>query len=290
MNTPHLLFEPIIIPKDTDAFTGAFISQNSYCELLDLVDSYFSLDMRTPNRRIPCVKHSYMLISKDPRHVWVGVGKKFGLKITKLLCNDDVGIVVAFVHLKHNFTCNDIPHIVIAKQDNINRATVNSLISSNSPTSYVVQLPEPYSVHGRIGALLGSGEELALATDIIENNMPIQKQIEYVARPETVLTVEQPDPEPEKVVSVQEYTRRQIPTPKHQDDLQITLDDKDKSTNISMGAVATGEVFKGCPVMKGPRGGQYIMKDDKKIYVNTSSVKKGTVAKSGAVYKVNMLS
>ena len=57
------------------------------------------------------------------------------------------------------------------------------------------------------------------------------------------------------------------------------------------------EVYKGFPVLKGPRGGKYILKNGKKVYIKDESLitsgeisnKVGNILKSGVVYKVNIL-
>ena len=300
------MFEPIIVNPDQDAFTGAFITQESYVTLLRLLDSYFSLDMLTQNRKLPCTKHSYMLISKSEQSRWVNVGRKVSLTVTKILHNPNYGIAVAFVYLKTNFTCNAIPHIVLAKEHNINRATVNNIIQNANSGNEVVQLEAPLKIHGRIGVLIDSGEEIVMADRVADG---IQHTHCVVTRPEVTLSVEQPPPFQQ--ISSEEYRDRNKPAESepepvieaHGDDLSITVE----PTNRKRGnAVPTGDTYKDCPVMKGPRGGMFVIKDDKKIYVTPSMLTKekektskgsssgksglgGSLTKSGAVYRVNML-
>ena len=285
-----LMFKPSSIPEGCDVFTGVFIMQNSYKELLALVDSYFSLNMLSTCRKIPCAKHSYMLISKSTEYkkLWYNVGKKASLTINKLVYNEQYGVVIALVYLKNNFTCNKISHIVLAKNNNINRATVNSIINNPSSTSYVVQLDQPFKAHGCIGVLSGSGEESDLS--IMSGDMLIHKTPNIVARPETTLSVENPDPDQNTVLSMDEYKLKQDTIhlkpcikPTSDDNMKITLD-------ASQEAIPTMEIYKGCNVMKGPRGGKFIIKEGKKIYCNvvTDDTKKSALG--SAVYKISMLS
>ena len=283
-----LMFKPSIIPEGCDAFTGVFIMQNSYKELLALVDSYFSLNMLSADRKIPCAKHSYMLISKSTEYnkLWYNVGKRASLTINKLVYDEQYGVVIALVYLNNNFTCNRISHIVLAKNNNINRATVNSIINNPSSTSYVVQLDQPFKAHGCIGVLSGSGEE----SDLSVMSGGIHKTPNIVARPETTLSVENPDPDQNNVLSIEEYKLKQDTihlqpciNPTSEDNMKITLD-------ASQEAIPTMEIYKGCNVMKGPRGGKFIIKDGKKIYCNVvaDDTKKST--SGSAVYKISMLS
>lgn len=58
-----------------------------------------------------------------------------------------------------------------------------------------------------------------------------------------------------------------------------------------IGSIYTGEIYKGYNVIKGPRGGKYIIKNGKKTYVKDEPAgqKSGALFKSGIVYKVNIL-
>ncbi len=301
---PTLMFEPARIPEGCDVFTGVFITQDSYKELLTLVDSYFPLNMLSHERKLPCAKHSYMLITKSREHskLWFNVNKKASLTINKLIYDEQYGIVSALVYLKHNFTCNKIPHIVLAKKNHINRATVNSIINNPSQTSYVVHLDPPFRAHGCIGVLAGSGEESDLS--VMSGDVLMQRGHDIVARPETTLSVENPDPDQSMIISLDEYKQNQDVIHVREEqadqgtDMKITLTvptSTAASAQKSKEAIATGEVYKGCSVMKGPRGGKFIMKDGKKVYCNgalddskTPALKR--VAEGSAVYKINMLS
>ena len=126
----RLVFEPIQVQPNEDAFTGAFLSQQSYVSLLKQIDSNFSLGMLTDKRVLPCERHSYMLLNKKEKQRWVNIGRNVRIKVHKLLYNRKHGVAVALIHMKNNFTCNRIPHIVLAKKNSINRATVREILQS----------------------------------------------------------------------------------------------------------------------------------------------------------------
>ena len=125
----RLVFEPIHLDPYVDAFNGAFLGQESYMELLRLSDTYFDfLQMSTRDRKLPCSRNSYLLISRAKKHLWKGAGKKVSLVVDRLLYNRTYGILVALVQMKNNFTCNNIPHIVIAKNKEVGNAMISRLV------------------------------------------------------------------------------------------------------------------------------------------------------------------
>lgn len=304
-----IIFEPVIIP-DTDAFSGAFITLDSYKQLLQSVDSYFGLNMLSSTRSLPCNKHSYMLIKKHirdrPHQIWCGVGKKVSLVVHSLVYNQQYGMVCGLVHLKANFTCNKVPHIVLAKRKELNRATVHSILEADSPHTHRVNLPSPLRVHGRIGVLMGSGEESVLASRVDG----VLQSHTAVSRPEITFTVEHPDPEPGVSLSADEYQRKQAARDAHiqatrisrqaaveeeepakPDTMEITLNGGTAGgSSGGTGGTETNETYKGYPVQRGARGGKYIIKENGiKEYVKEKAQPKQSGSDGGPVYKVNML-
>jgi hypothetical protein len=280
-------------------------------ELLKIVDQYLPLNMLTSERKLPWVKHCYMLITKDYDKLWFNVGKKASLTITQLIYDTNRGILAALVYLKHNFTCNKTPHIILAHR-------AHGDIDFDS--SHIVRLEQPFKAHGRIGVL-------AVADNV-------------VTRPETTLSVENPDPDLDISLSSQPQAEhksqalhepqaelqsepRHKSQPQHEpqhepqhrsqaphidrsqsqhsqhipsstdEEMQITITSsksKSKPKSEPKEPIPTGEVYKGCAVMKGPRGGKFIMKEGKKIYYNGQPEESGKKVTNGsAVYKVNML-
>ena len=91
-------------------------------------------------------------------------------------------------------------------------------------------------------------------------------------------TVEQPPP-PNNILSFAQF--------KKQSQLQRNKEDETMKFTLSKGKdEATGETYQGEQVMKGPRGGKYIMKDGKKKRI-PKNIEEGR--SSDVVYKINIL-
>jgi hypothetical protein len=97
--------------------------------------------------------------------------------------------------------------------------------------------------------------------------MHVEATNNIVTRPEVVYAVEQPLDEPPSSVNDKK------------DVMEITLN--------KSGPTATGGTYLGEPIIKGPRGGCYIIKDGKKKYVPANAT--GGSSKAELVYKINIL-
>lgn len=278
----RLLFEPTNLSSDLEvkSFNGAFLSQDSYIQLLRLSDTYYdSLKMSTPDRKLPCQINSYLLISRSPDRLWHGIGKKVSLSIHSLLYNKEYGFLVALVQMKNNFTCNRVPHIVIAKNQNISNALISRVLDTEAsaqprdPAS-LQELYTPVKIHGKIGVMQGSEEEILEASTSYIDGIEIERTHKYVTRPEVSMTVEKP------------LLRKPVTNAKgDEDSMKISLEPRGHAGRAGHADIDTGEKYRGETVMKGPRGGKYIMKDNKKVYVPT-----GKGETSDVVYKINILS
>ena len=264
--------------SNSTGFSAAFLSQQSYVELLRTADSFFDLHMTTRNRILPCQVNSYMLIARTPprayRYLWKGTGRKVSLSIDRLLYNSNYGILVGLVQLKTNFTCNNIPHIVLAKREGVNNSLVSRVIENYAKTelpSQIETLYSPFKVHGKIGVMIGSIEEDSIATIIGDTGTGTGTSTgtsTYVAPPEVMFSVEQSPPFPlpshelpqsSTILSFDDFkTHAHVHYAQEDDQMKIT---------VKGGDVATGEKWQGEMVMKGPRGGKFIIKDGKKKYV-----------------------
>ena len=317
-------------------FSGAFLDQASYEQLLQITDTYFDLDMMSKSsRKLPCAERSYMLIARDRKKVTMGLSKRVSMSVYSLSYNEKYGFVVGLIQMKKNFTCNTIPHIVIAKRTDMNNAMVARALSE--PGNSVVQLYSTVKIRGKIGIVCGNDE--IIGDDIeMQNGMQIHRGGQTVSRPETTLTVEQPLPE-KKTISFNEFKTRRAEQSdgqrhdgqrqheqqheqqpryeqheqqpryeqheqqpryeqheqherQHGEQRQRSVPEPDTDVieintgGISPEGVLTGEMFRGQPVIKGPRGGRHIMLDGKKLYVYG---KAKTPKQSEVVYKVNML-
>lgn len=283
----------------TNGFSAVFLSQTSYFELLRIADSHFNLDMTTNKRILPCQVNSYMLIARTPqreyRHLWKGVGRKVSLTINKMLYNSHYGILVALVQLKSNFTCNTIPHIVLAKREGVNNALVSKVIENHSDLpSQIETLYPPFKAHGKIGAMLGSIEEDIKPDTSIVDGVEVTNTNNYVRRPEVVFAVEQPPPllpstkDQQKLLSFEQFKKRaHEQQPENDDQIKITIKKGQEQGQGQGGVEATGEFYQGEEIMKGPRGGQFIIKDGKKKYVPIG--KGGKDGAKDVVYRVNIL-
>ncbi len=220
----QIVFDPNMINQSEGCFSAVFLSQQSYINLLDLVDLYFNLGMRTEACTLECLPQSYMFITYNKDKLMKGVGKMVSLKLSCLAYSPKLHTVVGFVHLKNNFTDNDVPHIVISKPNNLKRSDLRKLLKD---TSFNIQmLHAHYTVHGKIGIMSGSKEESA---SIIYSNDGSQVQFSNhtVSRPEATISVENSTPPSGAAAE---------------------CDDE--------------ENYMGYKLYKGDRGGKYIIKED----------------------------
>ena len=266
----QLLFEQIAIPQGANTFTGVFLTQECYRDLLALADSYYGLGMLSSQRKLPCATYSYMLVSKGHAGAWLNVGLKVSLVIDRLMYHEKHGVVAAIVQLKKNFTCNGTPHIILAKRHGLTSATAHNIVhmacTQDSGAATFVTLERPYRAHGRIGTLVGSNEE--------------ESAFEVVDRPEVAHSVELARPRPPAP-----------PQPAETMEIIVGTTSSTRSDTKKSEPVSTGEFYKGCPVMKGPRGGKYITKDGKKVYIKEGASLADASGNGGdqVLYKVSIL-
>lgn len=254
-----------------DAFSAVFLNQESYRYLLDLVDIYFDLGIRNEDSELPCLIRSYMLISTNHNKLHVGLNKKVSLKVDKLIYIQKYNIVVASVFLKNNFTCRKIPHIIITKRTDMSAQVVDRILNDeiSGDECDVKTLHAPYTVKGRIGVLCNSEEELSYDNRTeVRDGLTINYTGKRVFRPEVTHSVENTPPPPKK-------------------ESKFITFEQFKNDSSESGSKDLG-FYQGCQVKKGPRGGKYIVKDGKKVYINEKS-DKSIEKSSGVVYSVNLL-
>jgi hypothetical protein len=252
------------------AFNGVFLTQDSYVELLDLVDKYFHICLRDESCPLPCLTQSYMLISRQKERLKYALNKNVSLKIKSLFYNNKLELLVAIVYLKKNFTDNLCPHIIISKPEKINESYVNKLLNNEEElkdfTKYnnIIKLDEFYTVHGKVGIMINlnvnePGEANVntrpkTITDSIGRQVHVSN--EEVSRPEVTLSVDNGLP---------------------------PQDEESENTKDQP------EMYMGMLVHKGKRGGKYVIKDNKKKYVSDAEIEGSKSTSDGVVYNVNLL-
>lgn len=284
-----LTFDPIELQAlQTSAvglFNGAFIDSNSYSQLLDLVDIYFGLGMKTDTCPYELKEHCYMLISKQTDRLFKLLGQNVKLRVSHIYHNEHYGVLAAKVILKNNFTCNGTPHIVIAKRKDLNHSVIRKIVDGELDYKYpciVKKLHAPCALHGVIGVLCNSDLEDDIVTSHVQDGM--YHTGTKVSKPELTVSVDNfPPPEKKnKYLSINDLKTKSI-EPLYQPD-----SDTEHKNNENK-----EEYYQGCLVKKGPRGGKYIVKDGKKKYLKEDDLKdigKATsVSNSGPVYSLNLL-
>jgi hypothetical protein len=295
---------------DSSTFSAVFVHRESYMELIHRSQTLFG-DMSS---KLEPLKNSYMLISKhrqQPGNTLKNMGLKVTIKVTDLIYNE-IGILVALVYLKKNFTCSGVPHIVLAKKPNISNSMISLILNgelaeSSAAISHIETLDEQLVVRGCIGVMTGSVEECPPVERKTERGLTVEYTRESVGRPETTMTVENPPPqsaignimnERNKFVTFDQF-REQMKRGA-EEKLRIPLETGAKCSEAKHGTEAKNgdepETYKGYPVMKGPRGGKYYMKDGKRFYLKDESppapatTSATDVDECGVVYKISMLS
>lgn len=306
------------LTPDNNAFTAVFVHRESYMELLKQAEMLFHLQLLCKTPSIPLVKNSYMLISKhrqQPDSTCKNIGLKVNMKVTDLIYNE-LGILVALVYLKKNFTCNHVAHIILAKKPNISNSMINLILNgelaeSSATISHLESIKDTLVVHGRIGVMTGNTEECPPVDRKKDRGLTVEYTGDYVRRPETTITIENPPPSSAITEVMKDHSRfvtfdqfREQMKKGAEEKLRITLDG---AAPISTSSTAEGETYRGYPVSRGPRGGKYYLKDGKKFYLKDdvpldssepsnqsgpASAPTTTAAPAqsdGVVYKINML-
>jgi hypothetical protein len=190
-----IIFDPNV-SVDDPAFSAVFLSQQSYINVLDLIDIYFNVGMRTEGSTLECLPQSYMYITYKKDKLKMGIGKNVSLRITSLAYSPKLHTVIAYVQLKNNFTDCPIPHIVISKPRSLKRSDIRKMLTD--PSFHVHELHAPYTIHGKIGIMSGSREESA--SMVFTGGSAVQISNMVVTRPEATLSVEN-SPPPDGVTS-----------------------------------------------------------------------------------------
>jgi len=106
------------------------VAENDYINLLKTSEKYFNLNLtnRTYQRSIEIQNFIYLLYKfihknvgfnpKEDKNTIDILGKEFVIKINKLIYNPNLQTLFALVNLKNNWTCCEIPHIMISHNNN----------------------------------------------------------------------------------------------------------------------------------------------------------------------------
>lgn len=208
-------------------FSAAFITRKSMSELADVVNIFF-------DHTIPFSNNIYMLITRNHSKLGHLIGQKVALKISKLFYDPEEGYIVAEAFIKNNFTCSKIPHLVVATTGKLSRSEISDHLCSKRGENATI-LEEMYSVQGRIGVMYNT--ELEKVKEI--------KNTQQIVLEENIMI---------------RHTGKKVSKP----ELSITVDSADlPGTVVEKGP----EMYDGCIVNKGPRGGKYIIKNGKKKYI-----------------------
>jgi hypothetical protein len=287
-------------------YEAVFLDEDSGRDLRNMAELYFNLNINSLWSNDPL----YLLITRNQdairkhRH---RLGQRVRLTVTKIGWNPSLGVLVATVYLKSNFTCNPLPHITIMKNPRINQFAVNQIVTgwaADKTQTTFRALREPLIVRGRIG----------VTVDHIHEEAPLPG--DPVLRPEMTVTVESAPPPPPLFENLDNYVRTALDEPVTTEHLEprssdgpISLDPPTISTGIRPpGTIAEGqttftadgqELYEGYPVVTGPKGGKYIIRDGKKVYLSvllsnkvmTTPGRVGTgTTRNGVTYNVTTLS
>ena len=106
------------------------VAENDYINLLKTSEKYFNLNLtnKTYQRSIEIQNFIYLLYKfihknvgfnpKEDKNTIDILGKEFVIKINKLIYNPNLKTLFALVNLKNNWTCCEIPHIMISQNNN----------------------------------------------------------------------------------------------------------------------------------------------------------------------------
>uniref|UniRef100_A0A6C0J656 Uncharacterized protein n=1 Tax=viral metagenome TaxID=1070528 RepID=A0A6C0J656_9ZZZZ len=281
-----------------DSFSGAIVDSDSYTQLLDLVDMYYGLGMKTNICPYPLQEYTYMLISKDNRYFHKLLGKQVKLRISHLYYNSYYGVLAAKVILKNNFTSNKTPHIVIAKKTELNNSVIKQIIDGELDYKYPCikkKLHAEYTLHGKIGVLCNSDLENDIVVEEIheEKNNTVHYSGKKVYKPELTVAVEcfPPPIKDKKYLSIHDLKNNKI-TPFVMSETESNESNESVSDDDNI-ITTSADIFQGCQIEQGPRGGKYIMKDGRKKYIKDGdlSVSKtsSTYSSNRPVYSLNLL-
>lgn len=264
-----------------ESFNAAFINSDSYSKLLDLVDIYYGLGMKTDTAPYPLREHCYLLISRNKYKLSYLLGRKIRLKVTHIFYNKHYGLLAAKVKMNNNFTCNKTPHLIIAKDPRLSNKTIAKIVNGEMDYAHpclISKLQAPCTLHGQIGVLFNSDFEVepnegCKITDRSDGIKHINREVDL---PELTITVDNfPPPMPEK----------KFVTLKNCDDNLQSPDNINENNNEH----EQDEMYQGCLVKKGPRGGKYYIKDGKKRYLYGKPGEETELAyNKGIIYQLNL--
>ena len=173
-----------------------------------------------------------MLITRFDEKIYTGTGITASLTVHALVYNSERGYVVALVRLNNNFTDNPVPHIILCKRGGL----LASQIKSDSITGKMVPL-DNVKVSGRIGIMTDNNEESPVVRRL-ESNLYVER---YIPPPQLPQPAVAPGPVAPAVTG-------------------------------ATGQAAPDTTPEGDKIYRGPRGGSYILKDGKRIYLKNGII------------------
>jgi hypothetical protein len=248
------VFDAALNVNGKDVFSGFFITEQSYSNILEIADLYFK--MGPEKKLMQLVDNPHMFITSNMHKIKTGIGKSASLRVSHLGYNAFNRSLIAVVQLKNNFTDRQVPIIKLseasAKTTAPSAAGLTStapltltapdkvaaaVLTSAEPNYTIIKLHNPYTVYGKIGMFI--------------NEVPSEVSTPQIARPEITLTVDNSPP----------------PGKEEQEE---------------------PEMFLGYQVHKGNRGGKfYYTSDGKKRYITDETIAKSK--KKDVVYNINFL-
>jgi hypothetical protein len=163
------------------SFSGFFITEQSYSNLLDIADIYFKIGLE--KRLLKLVEKPHMFITNRKERISSGVGKNASLRITHIGYNASMKSLIALVQLKSNFTDSQHPAIYLTGR--------NLSIDQYK----IVELHTPYTVYGKIGIMTAAPDVNSAPLAISDNDgNRITVNPVPVTRPELTITVENSSP------------------------------------------------------------------------------------------------
>ncbi len=296
-----------------NAFSALFIHEKSYIKVLQKANFHFGLHLLSHNRELPLVKTAYMKLSDK---IIPNPGKNGNVSILELIYSKSLKLLICIAKLKTNFTCMKIPYIILAGSGE--EHMIYGLITGKYDNlGGLIRHDIDFKLKGKIGNAIDNqrNEKNESVSDIIKEDRQskkyeVQNDIKHDLIMPSATAVEIP-PELNKyfmnreknmksqlekngitadVTTMEGYIRPEVqetveraPVKSFTIQGEVTNKTANTTSNLDNDEPETWQGFK---VMKGARGGKYVLKGGKKKYIKNSGYSK--TSKSGIIYKVRL--
>lgn len=265
------------------SFYGFFIHKDDYMNLIKYCENMFKIFLLNTNINDHLqiiLNPPYLVYSKYSKTIVPNtleiLGKEVEFNIDKIIYNTEPNFqfIVGLVKLKKNWTCNKIPHIILAKNPAINNEIILNILIKNSNYLFDIKYEGPH-INAKLG-LCSFKSEIHLFNPESESTLstlstlisPKKHQIYYNDNQSSYISQSPNQNNNDSPNQNNNESPSPSPSPQNteEDLIQIKLQPNNPSENI---------------IFTGRNGGKYRIINGKKYYItNKQKTKQNYVVKS----------